>query len=175
MSNYHRRAGRWRPLSAVVLCLVLLCALAAAVAIGPHVGKTAASQGETRGEKDGRAGASGGADATAGAGKGSGDAGARDGGSPAAASKGDGVSVRVMRGGVGTVAKKVLGDYEESSECVLARAGYVDLLGGVWSCTVVGDDWVDTVVVRAREDKLSCEVKTVRMDVSVWEREAAGL
>lgn len=64
---------------------------------------------------------------------------------------------------------QVLRDYQARGSCVLAQAGYLDLLGDVWSCTVVGGGWVEVVVVRSLEDGAGSEVKTIRMDASEWE------
>lgn len=157
----------------VALCLALLGTLAARETLVQDAGIASSQRGVAKGEKDvvrgwprDDSGGSGDSDEKGKQTMARGDAAA------VATSEGDGVSTRVMRGDVGPVAKRVLAGYEDSSDCVLARAGYVDLLGGAWSCTVVGEDWVDTVVVRAREDGRSCEVKTVRMGVSAWEREA---
>jgi hypothetical protein len=174
VSKAHGRAGRRWPLAVAMLCLALLGTLAAREAIVRDAGATSSQRETSTGEKDGaRDRAKDGQDAAGGSG--SKDKVTRGDATSAAAAEGEGVSTRVMRGGVGPVAKKVLAGYEDSSDCVLARAGYVDLLGGAWSCTVVGGDWVDTVVVRARKDRRSCEVKTVRMDASTWEREATEL
>ena len=53
--------------------------------------------------------------------------------------------------------------YEEQVGVVLARAGYLDLTGDVWSCTVLGPGWVDTCVVSEDEDSGGCTVVRVRM------------
>ncbi|MBM6988072.1 MAG: hypothetical protein I3I99_00485 [Olsenella umbonata] len=66
-------------------------------------------------------------------------------------------------------AAQLLEEYARVGKCVLVRAGYLDLLGNNWSCTVVGDGWVDTVVVRGTGDSRKSEVKVVRMDAKEWE------
>lgn len=174
MRGASRRAGRRRALVAVVLCLALLGLIVVRRSVVPDAGTESYRHEDARVEKGGARNREGGdSDAAAGAsGKGAAEAGRGDAAVPTEGGK---VSAHVAHGGVGAVARNVLAGYEESSGCVLVRSGYVDLLGSVWSCTVVGGDWVDTVVVRARKDGRTCEVKTVRMDASAWEREAEAL
>lgn len=60
--------------------------------------------------------------------------------------------------------QEVLESYQEQGSCVLVRAGYLDLFGRVWCCTVMGDGWVDTCVVG--EEEKGCLVWRARMEVS---------
>lgn len=64
--------------------------------------------------------------------------------------------------------RALLEGYQEQGSCVLVRAGYLDLLGQVWECTVLGDGWVDVCVVGEEED--GCLVWCTRMEVSEVER-----
>ena len=64
--------------------------------------------------------------------------------------------------------RALLESYQEQGSCVLVRAGYLDLLGQVWECTVLGDGWVDVCVVGEEED--GCLVWRTRMEVSEVER-----
>lgn len=64
-------------------------------------------------------------------------------------------------------ASALLEGYRDSGDAALAHAGYVDLLGRVWSCTVRGRSWVDVCFVRQLDDERS-EVEVIRMDVDDW-------
>lgn len=64
--------------------------------------------------------------------------------------------------------RALLEGYQEQGSCALVRAGYLDLLGQVWECTVLGDGWVDVCVVGEEED--GCLVWRTRMEVSEVER-----
>lgn len=86
---------------------------------------------------------------------------------------GEGVSRRLSDESLDAEARDILEDYQGQDSCVLADAGYLDLRGRVWSCTVMGDGWLDVVIVRAREAEGDTEVTTVRMDAADWERELA--
>ena len=52
---------------------------------------------------------------------------------------------------------------------VLARAGYLDMFGSVWSCTVAGDGWVE-IVVLSDGGEGGCKRQCVRMEREQWER-----
>ncbi len=78
------------------------------------------------------------------------------------------VTRRVSSLGMCEEAQSVLSSYRERGGCVLARAGYVDLMGRVWSCTVQGDGWVDVVVVRSGEEGGGSVVTTARMRRDEW-------
>lgn len=73
---------------------------------------------------------------------------------------------------VAQTAKDVLEGYEVRGDTSLARAGWLDLLGGVWGCAVVGPGWVDVCFVERQEDEGS-RVTSLRMEVERW-REAYG-
>jgi hypothetical protein len=62
------------------------------------------------------------------------------------------------------VASAVLSDYQGAGSCVLVHAGYLDLLGNVWGCTVTGDGWVDTCLVSEKGG--SCEVRRRRVETA---------
>lgn len=74
-------------------------------------------------------------------------------------------SVRDEAGEVEQVATRLLASYREGCDCVLAEAGYLDLLGSVWGCVVQGDKWVDVCVVE-QVDEASCRVHVMRLDAS---------
>ena len=65
-------------------------------------------------------------------------------------------------------ALSLLSSSRSAGDCVLVRAGYVDLMGRVWSCTVQGDGWVDVCVVRPDGAGDGSAVTTVRMRGDEW-------
>lgn len=65
-------------------------------------------------------------------------------------------------GGVEQVATRLLATYRDGEPCVLCQAGYLDLLGRVWSCVVQGGGWVEICVVK-EEDGASV-VTLMRLD-----------
>lgn len=94
---------------------------------------------------------------------------------------GEGVSFSgdVITGGSGTrsweserplteEAQTILVGYRQRNDCVLVRAGYVDLVGQAWSCVIQGDGWVDICVVR-ETDVGSSKVSVSRIENSMWE------
>lgn len=64
-------------------------------------------------------------------------------------------------------ASELLVRYRDAGGFALAQAGYLDLLGNVWSCTVQGRDWVDVCFVRQLDAGRS-EVEVVRMRADEW-------
>lgn len=64
-------------------------------------------------------------------------------------------------------AAEVLRAYRTQGSCVLAQSGFLDLFGRVWSCTVVGDGWVEVQVLTEREE--GTDVELVRMEAAQWE------
>ncbi|MCI1666378.1 MAG: hypothetical protein LKI25_08495 [Atopobiaceae bacterium] len=90
----------------------------------------------------------------------------------------------VETGDVEQVAAGLLRGYRDGDEVTtLVRAGYVDLLGRVWSCTVRGDGWVDTCVVQgspasgagavtvssaSTEGAVSSKVSVMRFEEGRW-------
>lgn len=65
-------------------------------------------------------------------------------------------------------AQTILVGYRQRKDCVLVRAGYVDLVGQAWSCVIQGDGWVDICVVR-ETDVGSSKVSVSRIENSMWE------
>lgn len=63
-------------------------------------------------------------------------------------------------------AARVLGEAAERGDCVLARAGYLDLTGGTWGCVTQGSGWAEVCVVWARTDGTGCEARAWRLDAS---------
>lgn len=82
---------------------------------------------------------------------------------------GQGATRSLVEGDVGQVATRLLVSYRSEGSCVLAHAGYLDLLGCVWGCVVRGDGWVDICVVSQRDD--GCQVDVTRLDVDEVEDE----
>ncbi len=64
-------------------------------------------------------------------------------------------------------AASLVREYEQRSDCVLVRSGYLDLSGQVWSMVVEGAGWVDVCIVQDANDGTS-ETKVMHMDVSEW-------
>lgn len=77
-----------------------------------------------------------------------------------------GVSEHTMEGTVEQVATYLLTSYRDAGDCVLADAGYLDLLGLVWGCVVRGDGWVDVCVVFEGQDESSCAVRVLRLEAA---------
>lgn len=63
-----------------------------------------------------------------------------------------------------TAAMDALTSYQAKPGVELARVGWLDLLGSVWSCVVVGPGWVELCTIRARSDTTS-EIQTIRMEI----------
>lgn len=61
-------------------------------------------------------------------------------------------------------AARVLGERRDAGDCVVARAGYLDLSGRAWGCVLQGSGWVEVVVVRGDAGEGGSEVVTMRMD-----------
>ena len=76
---------------------------------------------------------------------------------------GDPTETRVEQGDLAEVAWSVLQEYRDEGTCVLASSGYLDLLGNVWGCVVLGDGWADVCVVSTRGDGQGSVVQTIRM------------
>ena len=66
-------------------------------------------------------------------------------------------------------ARSVLERYRQEEGASLVESGYLDLLGKVWSCTVKGQGWVDTCIVREGEGAASCTVCVISMNQEEWE------
>jgi len=67
-------------------------------------------------------------------------------------------------------ASECLRSYQGQEKAVLVSAGYLDLLGRVWGCTVQGDGWVDVCVVRADEGGGS-RMQVEHLDAGSWAQE----
>lgn len=74
-------------------------------------------------------------------------------------------SSRVSELSVTEEAGRVLDGYAAEGDCVVARSGWLDLLGRAWGCVIQGEGWVDVCVVNEREGGGS-EVGVMRMDAS---------
>lgn len=74
--------------------------------------------------------------------------------------------------GVSRAAGDLLENYAARGDTTLAHAGWLDLLGSVWGCTVVGPGWVDLCFVE-RQGEDASRVSVLRMEVDQW-REAYG-
>lgn len=59
-------------------------------------------------------------------------------------------------------AARVLADLHDQGDCVLVRAGYLDLSGRVWGCVAQGAGWSEVRVVSSSESGSS--VIVLRMD-----------
>ena len=59
--------------------------------------------------------------------------------------------------------ERVLEGYRLRGDCIVARAGYLDLSGKVWGCVVQGAGWVDLCVIR-EGDEGGSEVVSWHMD-----------
>lgn len=70
-------------------------------------------------------------------------------------------------------AERVLDEYVARGDCVVARSGWLDLLGRTWGCVIQGEGWVDVCVVGEREGGGS-EVGVMRMDASGLRGEGGG-
>lgn len=77
-------------------------------------------------------------------------------------------------------ASSLLESYEAQGECVLREAGFLDLFGNAWTCTVQGPDWVDVCLVSGSGDageSSGSDVRVVHMEAEEWRRayeKAAG-
>lgn len=78
----------------------------------------------------------------------------------------DGGQTSVVKEGLDVVSasSEVLETYEGRGDCVLAKAGYLDLLGNTWGCVVQGDEWVDLCVVSQAQEEKGSVVSTWHMD-----------
>ena len=67
-------------------------------------------------------------------------------------------------GSLEQVATRLLRSYRDTGSCVLARSGFVDLTGSVWSCVVQGDGWTDVCIVCTTEEADVCELRVLRLE-----------
>lgn len=70
-------------------------------------------------------------------------------------------------------AGRVLDEYAARGDCVVARSGWLDLLGRTWGCVIQGEGWVDVCIVGEREGGGS-EVGVMRMAASGLRGEGGG-
>ena len=52
-------------------------------------------------------------------------------------------------------ARRVLEDYRQRGDCVVAQAGYLDLVGRTWGCVTQGEGWVELCLVSESTDGTS--------------------
>lgn len=71
-------------------------------------------------------------------------------------------------------ASGLLEAYRDRGECVLREAGFLDLFGNAWTCTVQGPGWVDVCLVSgdaaSRDGASRSDVRVVHMRADEWER-----
>ena len=156
-----RRRARPRPLPALILLTSI--ALGLLLALSGSQGWWQGSLGQSKAPQSTVASES--ADDGAGVGIGERDGGeeAGEGGIGPQGST-DGLRTTVERGGVEQVATRLLCTYRDTGECVLASAGYLDLLGSVWGCVVEGDGWVEVCLVCEQSQDDACTVSVLHME-----------
>lgn len=143
-----------RPLLAivlVVLLLVLVCAASVIVGSGGGLGA-----GVGGGSPDAGLPGGGGSSGTAGG----------EGG-------GEGVTSYSSDRTLADEASSLLSSYEGREGCVLREAGFLDLFGNAWTCTVQGPGWVDVCLVSGTgtgEGRSGSDVRVVHMEADEWER-----
>ena len=71
-------------------------------------------------------------------------------------------------------ARRVLEEADGSDDCVLARAGYLDLAGRTWGCVTQGSGWAEVCLVWERADGSGSEVRVWRLDASELARGRDG-
>lgn len=72
-------------------------------------------------------------------------------------------------------ASRLLESYRSQDGCALREAGFLDLFGNTWTCTVQGPGWVDVCLVSGGADSSGGEqrgsdVRVVHMDTKEWEQ-----
>lgn len=65
-------------------------------------------------------------------------------------------------------AADLLEERRGQGDCVVSRAGYLDLFGGAWACVLQGSGWVEVCVVAEGDAGTGCSVVT-------WELRAEDL
>jgi hypothetical protein len=60
-------------------------------------------------------------------------------------------------------ASELLLRYRSRGDCVLARAGTIDLFGDVWACVVQGGPWADICVVSSDVGGRGCKVSVLHL------------
>ncbi len=66
-------------------------------------------------------------------------------------------------------AGEVLRSYAAREGCVLARSGYLGILGDCWGCVVTGGEWAEVCVVTQQSDEERSEVRIWRIDANELE------
>ena len=88
------------------------------------------------------------------------------------------LSERVVDRDLPDAAAALLAEYGAEPGTLLARSGWLDLVGRVWGCVVMGPGWVDVCLLSdGQSDGQSdgwTRVKTLRMEVSEWRDSYAG-
>lgn len=75
-----------------------------------------------------------------------------------------GRQVAERRGSVEEVASQLIEERRDAGDCVLARAGYLDVSGKAWGCLLQGSRWVEICIVVERDGGEGCSVHTWRLD-----------
>ena len=57
----------------------------------------------------------------------------------------------------------LLEERREKGDCVVSRAGYLDLFGGAWGCVLQGGDWAEILIVSESAAGGGCDVVISRM------------
>lgn len=70
--------------------------------------------------------------------------------------------------------ERVLEERKGRGDCVVSKAGYLDLAGRTWGCVLQGDGWAEVLVVSEDEEGTGCEVVSWRMDAEDAERALEG-
>ena len=65
-------------------------------------------------------------------------------------------------------AADLLEERRGKGDCVVSRAGYLDLFGGAWGCVLQGNGWAEVCVISEGEAGTGCSVVT-------WELRAEDL
>lgn len=84
-----------------------------------------------------------------------------------AAGSGD-ASERVVEDELSGAATSLLEEYEQQDGVLLVRSGWVDLLGRVWGCVLMGPGWVDVCLASEEVGGAQTRIRTLRMEVSEW-------
>ena len=76
--------------------------------------------------------------------------------------------------GVCECAAGLLEERRVRRDCVIARAGYLDLLGRTWGCVLQGNGWVEVCLVTEAPDGRGSSVGVWRMDAADVARETGA-
>ena len=64
---------------------------------------------------------------------------------------------------VSSEAADLLEERRGKGDCVVSRAGYLDLFGGAWGCVLQGNGWAEVCVISEGEAGTGCSVVTWRL------------